>query len=226
MCGPADRLSSEFVNGEVGFQTTISSAPNLDHNCRRTRKSERKWRRSRRCPALRLFRRCARVDQAVGLRTNSRTVATTAASLGYLHSAPNDSSPLLYVVISKQIAGSLAAAVDACLHWRLATVEWRCELAGRLWVRKTSRPSARTRCSAGGRNFVIVPANPPSNAAGTTCDVCCGMFATIALSSLSSIYRTYILRNRFIRGREFVTGDTPTSHSRTMAWPVTGGVQL
>jgi hypothetical protein len=115
MCGPADRLGSEFVNGEVGFQTTISSALNLDHNCRRTRKSERKWRRSRRCPALRLFRRCARVHQAIGLRTNSGTVATTVASLGYLRSAPNDSSPLLYVVISKQIVGSLAAAVCICV---------------------------------------------------------------------------------------------------------------
>jgi hypothetical protein len=115
MCGPADRLGSEFVNGEVGFQTTISSALNLDHNCRRTRKSEKKWRRSRRCPSLRLFRRCAHIHQAVGLHTNSGTVATTAASLGYLRSAPNDSSPLLYVVISKRIAGSLAAAVCICV---------------------------------------------------------------------------------------------------------------
>jgi hypothetical protein len=42
-------------------------------------------------------------------------------------------------------------------------------IGSRLWVRKTSRPSARARGSAGGRNFVTVPANPPSNAAGTTC---------------------------------------------------------
>jgi hypothetical protein len=66
-------------------------------------------------PNLPLGPPAPRVHQAVGLRTNSGTVATTVASLGYLRSAPNDSSPLLYVVISKQIAGSLAAAVCICV---------------------------------------------------------------------------------------------------------------